>query len=199
MMQIPPNAADAGTEWAAHPLPTGADVPLTLGKEGSPGDTSDSSMSPQKHHPSPGHAATSAGSNPNHGEPRHTRTNQQGFATPASTRQHLSLAGIKGGLRKPRKPPQPCQRQGDINWGIHSTAVWGIPPSPPHQNPIPTHPPRCPQHGETSHNHSVLSTKYLRHRPSINTLLSIAMQNFLILPLARTPLSARDKYQSSFT
>lgn len=95
--------------------------------------------------------------------------------------------------------PQPCQRQGDINWGIHSTAVWGIPPSLPHQNPIPTHPPRCPQHGERSHNHSVLSTKYLRHRPSINTLLSIAMQNFLILPLARTPLSARDKYQSSFT
>lgn len=52
LMQIPPKAAGAGREWAAHPLPTGAQLPRAPAKRGSLGDTSDSNLPPQKHHPS---------------------------------------------------------------------------------------------------------------------------------------------------
>lgn len=137
LMQIPPNAADAGTtKWAAHPWPTGADMPRTLAKRGSLGDTSDSSIPSQKHHPSLGHAVTSAESNPNHGEPRRTTTIQEGSATPASTRQPLPCWD-QGSTQETKEAPSLAKGR-EILTGAFDSGLGNSPfSSPPKSNPHP--------------------------------------------------------------
>lgn len=200
LMQIPPDAADAGTacgmEWAAHPLPTGADMPGTLAKRGFFGRQ----LSP-KHATPEASSITGSCCHLCREQPKPRRAkmhNNQptGVCNPGFNKTTTLPCWDQRRTQETKEDPS-LAKGWEILTGAFNSSL-GNPPSPPHQNPTPAHPARCPQY-ETSHHHSVLSMKYLPIDPSTNALLSIATQNFLILPVARMPSSAQDKYLSSFT
>lgn len=123
LMRIPPNAVDAGTACGtgagSPPVTQGADMPCTLGKRDPLGDTSDSSMPPSipgsychlcREQPKPRRAKM------HNDRPTNQPTNGglQHQLQPDNTSPLLGSREDSGN----QGSPQPCQRQGDINWGI---------------------------------------------------------------------------------
>lgn len=152
----------AGREWAAHPAPTGADMPCALARRCFSG-----------RHLSLKHATPPASSIPgsrchlSREQPKPWRAKMHNdqptrVCNPSFNKTTALPCWDQGRTQETKEAPSLAKGREIVTGAFNSSL--GNPPSPPHQSPTPAHPARCPQH-ETSHHHSVLSMKYLTIDP----------------------------------